>query len=235
MFSNLNSAKKIRVAISQSNYVPWWGYFYLISKVDYFIFYDCVQFTKNDWRNRNLIISGDRPSWISIPVGANANRRVNSVLLPSGNWRRKHLVAIENTYSRNKHFEEIYSIYKSKVLDLNIFTLSQLNQELIIQISQELLNIKTQFLCASNNIKELDPTDKLIYINQKLNSSEYISAPAGRQYIKSEKFLAAHLELNYINYPTDLVKEFGVRHQDCEYNLSILDTYSRFGNFLSLI
>lgn len=211
------------------------GYFYLISKVDYFIFYDCVQFTKNDWRNRNLIISGNRPSWISIPVGTNTNRRINSVLLPHGNWRRKHLAAIENTYSRSKYFEKIFSIYESKVLDPKIITLSQLNQELIIQISQELLNIKTQFLCASNNIQELDPTNRLIYINQRLNSSEYISAPAGRQYIQSEKFQVADLKLSYVNYPTDLIKEFGVRHRDCEYNLSIVDTYSRFGNFLTLI
>ena len=41
--------------ISQSNYIPWKGYFDMIASVDIFVVYDEVQYTKNDWRNRNLI------------------------------------------------------------------------------------------------------------------------------------------------------------------------------------
>jgi len=44
-----------RLAILQSNYIPWKGYFDLIKYVDEFILFDDVQFTKNDWRNRNRI------------------------------------------------------------------------------------------------------------------------------------------------------------------------------------
>ena len=43
------------VAVLQSNYLPWKGYFDIIHDVDLFIFYDDVQYTKNDWRNRNKI------------------------------------------------------------------------------------------------------------------------------------------------------------------------------------
>ncbi len=35
------------VAISQSNYLPWKGYFQLISKADIFVFYDTADFSKN--------------------------------------------------------------------------------------------------------------------------------------------------------------------------------------------
>ena len=44
----------MKIAISQSNYIPWKGYFDLIKNVDEFIF-DEVQYTRRDWRNRNLI------------------------------------------------------------------------------------------------------------------------------------------------------------------------------------
>ena len=44
-----------KVAILQSNYIPWKGYFDIIARVDEFILYDEMQFTKNDWRNRNII------------------------------------------------------------------------------------------------------------------------------------------------------------------------------------
>ena len=48
--------KMTTIAISQSNYLPWKGYFQLISKVDVFVFYDTVDFTKRDWRSRNKIL-----------------------------------------------------------------------------------------------------------------------------------------------------------------------------------
>ena len=44
-----------RVAITQSNYIPWKGYFDLIAMVDELILLDDVQYTKQDWRNRNRI------------------------------------------------------------------------------------------------------------------------------------------------------------------------------------
>ncbi|WP_198291691.1 WbqC family protein, partial [Pseudomonas asplenii] len=44
-----------KTVILQSNYIPWKGYFDLIYEADLFIFYDDLQYTKNDWRNRNKI------------------------------------------------------------------------------------------------------------------------------------------------------------------------------------
>ncbi|MGE3176109.1 MAG: WbqC family protein, partial [Vicinamibacterales bacterium] len=43
----------MRVAILQSNYIPWKGYFDIIHDVDTFVFHDDLQYTKGDWRNRN--------------------------------------------------------------------------------------------------------------------------------------------------------------------------------------
>jgi hypothetical protein len=44
-----------KAIITQSNYIPWKGYFDSIRKVDVFVVYDDMQYTKRDWRNRNLI------------------------------------------------------------------------------------------------------------------------------------------------------------------------------------
>ena len=57
-----------KVAITQSNYIPWKGYFDLINMVDEFVLYDDVQFTKNDWRNRNIIKTNQGLRWLTIPV-----------------------------------------------------------------------------------------------------------------------------------------------------------------------
>ena len=37
-----------KIAIVQSNYIPWKGYFDLINSVDEFILYDDAQYTKRD-------------------------------------------------------------------------------------------------------------------------------------------------------------------------------------------
>ena len=54
-----------KVAVLQSNYIPWKGYFDIIHDVDEFIFYDEVQFTVRDWRSRNKIITpqGELKAW----------------------------------------------------------------------------------------------------------------------------------------------------------------------------
>ena len=53
-FPKVNRGTK-KVAILQSNYIPWKGYFDLIAAVDEFILYDDMQYTRRDWRNRNKI------------------------------------------------------------------------------------------------------------------------------------------------------------------------------------
>jgi hypothetical protein len=44
-----------KIIITQSNYIPWKGYFDGIAAVDEFVIYDDMQYTRRDWRNRNLI------------------------------------------------------------------------------------------------------------------------------------------------------------------------------------
>jgi len=73
-----------RVAILQSNYIPWKGYFDIIHEVDEFIFHDDVQYTKQDWRNRNRIKTLQGAVWLTIPVGSSEKRRICDVELPAG-------------------------------------------------------------------------------------------------------------------------------------------------------
>ena len=57
-----------RIAILQSDYIPWKGYFDIINSVDEFIIYDDVQYTRRDWRNRNILKTASGIRWITIPI-----------------------------------------------------------------------------------------------------------------------------------------------------------------------
>ena len=79
-----------KIAILQSNYIPWKGYFDIINMVDEFILYDTVQFTKNDWRNRNKIKTHQGINWITIPVKHSISQKINEIEVLNNKWRRKH-------------------------------------------------------------------------------------------------------------------------------------------------
>ena len=96
-----------RVAISQSNYIPWKGYFDLIASVDEFIIYDDMQYTTRDWRNRNMIKTPAGSKWMSIPVGCDRNRRIRDVMLIDNGWNLDHWKMLQNNYARADHFKEI--------------------------------------------------------------------------------------------------------------------------------
>ena len=72
----------MRIAIVQSNYIPWKGYFDLMRSVDEFVLFDDVQYTRRDWRNRNRIKTPNGTAWLSIPVGPDIDRRIRDVVLP---------------------------------------------------------------------------------------------------------------------------------------------------------
>ena len=58
----------LKIAILQSNYIPWKGYFDIINRADILVLYDDMQFTKRDWRNRNRIQTYNGLQWLTIPV-----------------------------------------------------------------------------------------------------------------------------------------------------------------------
>src|ERR1700681_1938553 len=93
-----------RVAILQSNYIPWKGYFDIIHDVDLFVFYDDVQYTKNDWRNRNKIKTPQGTQWITIPVGTNEHRLICEVEIRDTSWQKKHWKMLQQNYAKAPYF-----------------------------------------------------------------------------------------------------------------------------------
>jgi hypothetical protein len=183
----LYSVKNKKVAILQSNYIPWKGYFDIIAAVDEFILYDDMQFTKNDWRNRNQIKTPQGVQWISIPVGQCIGRRIRDVELPDNKWKSKHWKTLENNYRRAPHFEEIASIFKPLYLDSAFSHLSQLNR-CFVEAVCNYLGIKTVISNSWNYAVREGKTERLVDLCLQSGATEYISGPAARDYIEDNLF-----------------------------------------------
>lgn len=188
-----------RVAILQSNYIPWKGYFDLIHDVDLFIFYDDVQYTHSDWRHRNKLMTADGPRWLTIPAGHDLKRLICEVEIRDQGWKQRHRSIIEQNYRNAPFISESQSLLDFLYAN-SVTNLSDYNQRAIRHLS-DILGIRAQFtdsrLLSVNGRK----TERLIGILEKVGATIYISGPSARDYIDEPRFLEAGIELVYKEYP----------------------------------
>ena len=134
----------MKAAAIQSNYLPWRGYFDIIHDADVFVFYDDVQYTVNDWRNRNRVKTANGLVWLTIPIGNQNDRRICDVEIRDHGWRRQHWMTIEQSYRQAPHFSK-YADYFRSVYESEWTSLSELNHALTKTIARECLGIGTAF------------------------------------------------------------------------------------------
>lgn len=191
-----------KVAILQSNYIPWKGYFDMIAAVDEFILYDDMQFTKNDWRNRNKIKTPQGEQWLTVPVGQNIDRRIRDVTLDP-RWQVKHWKTLESNYRRAPHYDEIAAwlgpIYKNESFGY----LSELNRRLIENICGY-LGIKTTITNSWDYTLLDGKTERIADLCAQAGGTEYITGTAAKDYIDEQVFSELGIKLiwfDYADYP----------------------------------
>ena len=216
-----------RVAILQSNYIPWKGYFDIIHDVDIFIFYDDVQFTKQDWRTRNNIKTTSGDKWLTIPAGANIDRLICEVVLEDSRWQRSHWDSVRQQYRACPHFKTYQGFFEEVYLGKQWTKLSDLNQYLIRQISTEILKIGTSFRDSREFQLNGNKQERIIDLVVKSEASHYISGPAAKDYIVPARFEELNIELiwkDYSGYP-----EYEQFYPPFKHNVSILDLLFHVG------
>jgi hypothetical protein len=188
-----------KVSILQSNYIPWKGYFDMIAAVGEFIIYDDMQFTKNDWRNRNKIKTPNGVEWLSVPVGQDINRRIRDVEIPDDRWQKKHWRTLEANYRRALHFEEIAAWLAPLYLDATYVNLSELNRTLIVAVCNY-LGIKSK-ISNSWDYKLIEgKTERLVDLCKQAGCTEYLSGPSAKDYIEEKYFDESSIKLTWFDY-----------------------------------
>ncbi len=188
-----------KVAILQSNYVPWSGYFQLLDSVDQFILYDDVQFTKNDWRNRNRVKTCDGVKWLTIPTGQGINRTVREVeiVLP---WRAKHWRTLQANYARAPYFDEVASWLKPLYLASNETNLSRINRAFIEGVCG-FLGINTVLTGSDEYELVGDKNTRLVNICLQAGASVYVSGPSAKSYLDQGMFSSRGISVEWFSYP----------------------------------
>jgi hypothetical protein len=214
------------VAMVQSNYIPWKGYFDMINMADLFVFYDDVAFTKDDWRNRNRIKTKDGLQWLTVPCGPPRGRLICEVEIRDDGWQHKHWSRIQHAYARARYYDLYRERFEERYLGRRWRTLSELNQELIQWIAHGLLGIDTEFGDSRDYAIAPDKTreSRWIEILQRIGTDRFIIGPSARNYLdppKEAEVARAGIELvwmDYSNYP-----EYGQLFPPFAHEVSIID------------
>lgn len=211
-----------KVAILQSNYIPWKGYFDMIAAVDEFILYDDMQYTRRDWRNRNKVKTPQGLQWLTVPVKVKGKfcQKIKDTLIDGNKWQITHWNTLVQNYRRAPCFDEIAVWLEPLYLENSYSHLSTLNRSYIVAIC-EALNISTKIRCSSDYTLIEGKTERLVDLCVQAGATEYISGPAARDYVDEQGFEEQGLALTWFDY--DGYPEYPQLWGDFVHGVTILD------------
>lgn len=190
-----------KVAILQSNYIPWKGYFDIIAAVDEFIVFDDVQYTRRDWRNRNKIKTPQGLQYLTVPVQVKGkyHQKIKDTKIEGTNWTRVHWKALGLDYRRAPYFDEIATWLKPLYLNESYQYISQLNLRFIKAVC-DYLEIDT-IISSSSDYGLVDGrTECLVHLCVQAGGTEYISGPSAKNYIQKSHFIKHNIKITWFDY-----------------------------------
>ena len=210
-----------RVAIVQSSYIPWKGYFDLIRSVDAFILLDDVQFTKRDWRSRNRIKTRQGLAWLTIPVQTRGQytQSIAETATAGSEWMRRHWLTLRSSYARSPYFD-MYADRFERLYQQSSTSLSEINHAFIVAIC-EALGISTPITWSRDYQARQERSERLLDLCLAAGATEYLSGPAAQGYLNVAAFEAAGVSVRFADYSG--YPEYPQPHGPFEHHVSVLD------------
>jgi hypothetical protein len=213
----------MRMAIVQSSYIPWKGYFDMINLADEFVLLDEVQYTKRDWRNRNKIKTPNGELWLTVPVQVKGkyHQRIDETTISESGWAEKHWKSISQSYAKAPHF----GTYAQQIGELygeagQMERLSDVNR-LFTGALCELLGIDTKLSWSTDYEAGNGKTERLLDICVQGGATEYLSGPAAQSYLDEPLFESQGVSVSWMDYSD--YPEYDQPHPPFSHQVSVLD------------
>jgi hypothetical protein len=216
------------VAIVQSSYIPWKGYFELIARSDEFILFDDVQYTKRDWRSRNVIKTRAGLHWLTIPVNVRGRffQPIKDVRIAERGWNERHWKTIASNYARAPYFAEYRDRVEQLYCNATDEALSTINHRFVVGLC-DLIGIHTRITWSMDYCVVDGKTERLVELCRQSGATRYLSGPSARAYIDPKLFDDAGIALEFVNY--DGYREYAQLFPPFEHGVSVLDVLFNVG------
>lgn len=190
-----------RIAIVQSAYVPWRGFFDMIRRCSEYVIFDQVQFTKRHWHNRNCIKTANGVQWLSIPVVSKSRfeQPIDEVEIAEP-WAEKHWRGIELAYRRAPDFASISTLirplYESAASERRLTTINEL---FLRELSRQ-LGLTTRIARDTEYPAVGSKSERLLSICLAANATHYLSGPSAKEYLDEELFARHGVTVEWMDY-----------------------------------
>jgi hypothetical protein len=190
------------ISIQQPNYLPWLGYFQLMRSSDVWVWLDDVQYTTNDWRNRNRIARDGRPLWLTVPVrtrGRFGQRIADAEIDYHRDWVAKHVATVRQWYADAPYAGVALELVESAI-EARPARLADLVVPLCEQIAAR-IGIRPAFV-RSSSLAGIEGTgqERVLAICRRFDCGVYLSGPRGRNYIDAAAFAREGYSVRYAVY-----------------------------------
>jgi hypothetical protein len=191
----------MRIAIIQSCYVPWRGFFDLIGRCDEYVIYDCAQFVKRHWHNRNRIKTAAGPEWLTIPVISKGRYKqpIDAVEISEA-WADKHWRAIELAYRHAPYFDALADTVRGwyeRAAKERLLT--EINAIFLIEIAKS-LGVATRIVRDTIYPASGAKSDRLLAIIRAAGANRYLSGPSAKAYLDEALFASAGVAVEWMSY-----------------------------------
>lgn len=219
----------MNVMITQSNYIPWKGYFDSIARCDVFVVFDDMQYTRRDWRNRNKIKTPQGPKWLTVPVDVKGKyfQRIRDTKIADPNWPQSHWGSLKQNYKDAPHFKAMSEWVEPLYRDCNFEYLTDVNLHFIRAINA-FLGIDTEIRFSSEFELHEDKTQRLVDICKELGATRYLTGSAAKAYMEEDRFEKENMAVEYFDYSG--YTEYPQLHGDFEHGVTILDLIFNLGD-----
>lgn len=192
---------KRTIAIVQSNYIPWRGYFDMIAAVDEFVLFDDVQYTRRDWRNRNKIKTPHGPQWLTIPVQTKGrfHQKISETRVSDQRWAEKHWKTIRTCYGGASCFERYRGTFEELYMGGTEVLLSRINRR-FLEAMCHVLGLETRLSSSADYDLGSGRCERLVEICRQSGATDYLSGPAARAYLDERVFAEADIRVHWADY-----------------------------------
>jgi hypothetical protein len=216
-----------RVAVVQSNYLPWKGYFDLMASVDEFVLFDDMQYTRRDWRNRNRIKTPAGLQWLTVPVQVKGrfDQPIRDTRIDGCAWSERHWKALQHNYRRAPAFDAT-AAWLEPLLRRRWTHLSVLNRALIEAVCTQ-LRVSTRVSNSWDFVLHGERSERLASICEQAGAAVYVSGPSARGYLEAAAFERRGIAVEWFDY--DGYPEYPQPWGAFEHGVSILDLLFQCG------
>ncbi len=190
----------MKVTIHQPEHLVWLGFLDKIAQADLYIILDSVQFSKNNFQNRNKIRTAKGWTWVTVPVEQHPlvtpinNIKIAQHLL----WQKKYLGGIAEVYRRTKYFDDVFPAL-SQIVSAPHKTVVELNMELL-KFLFLMFDIRTPYVFSSDMTASksgVASSELILSLCKEVDATMYLSGSGGRSYLDNVAFEKAGIGLSF--------------------------------------